>query len=63
MRCVEPTCSKLMLLPDEPIHTSMPEDKRLRALCRPSNYGQLKPGQQWEIDRELGLLDWDGMSV
>jgi hypothetical protein len=41
----------------------MPRDKRLRALCRPSNYEQLKPVQQWEVDRELGLLDWDGMSV
>lgn len=27
---------------------------------RPGNYEQLSPREQWEIDKELGILDWDG---
>ncbi len=31
-----------------------------RAKSRPSNYAMLSPDQRWQIDRVLGLLDWDG---
>jgi len=27
---------------------------------RPKNYGSLSPREQWEIDKKLGILDWDG---
>ena len=27
---------------------------------RPKNYFKLSPKEQWEIDKELGLLDWKG---
>jgi len=27
---------------------------------RPSNFFQLSEERQWEIDRVLGILDWDG---
>jgi hypothetical protein len=27
---------------------------------RPSNFFWLSPARQWEIDKELGILDWDG---
>jgi hypothetical protein len=30
------------------------------ALQRPRNYAQLSPQAQWDIDQELGILDWDG---
>ena len=30
-----------------------------RALCRPLNFSKLSRIQQWEIDAELGILDWD----
>jgi len=49
-----------MLLPVlEPAITKMPEDPRLRALCRPSDYAELSPQQRKAVDRELNLLDWD----
>jgi hypothetical protein len=44
-----------------PIVRDMPEDPKIRALCRPSDYGQMNPHQKREIDRELDLLDWDGV--
>jgi hypothetical protein len=31
-----------------------------KAAQRPSNYGELAAGTQWEIDKSLGILDWDG---
>ena len=31
-----------------------------RALQRPSNYKRLSSEQQWDIDKGLGILDWDG---
>ena len=31
-----------------------------QSLKRPNNYEQLSPQRQWEIDKELGILDWDG---
>ena len=27
---------------------------------RPKDYNKLPPQEQWRIDRELGILDWDG---
>jgi len=27
---------------------------------RPSNYFKLSPQEQWRIDQELGILDWEG---
>jgi hypothetical protein len=31
-----------------------------RSLLRPHNYESLSAERQWEIDKELGILDWDG---
>jgi hypothetical protein len=36
------------------------EEMREAAKRRPTNYSDLSPEEQWEIDRELGILDWDG---
>lgn len=30
------------------------------ALRRPKNYFDLSAEQQWAIDKELGILDWEG---
>jgi hypothetical protein len=30
-----------------------------RALQRPDDYNDLSPREQWEIDKSLGILDWD----
>lgn len=30
-----------------------------QAMKRPSNYHQLSDWKQWQIDAELGILDWD----
>lgn len=30
------------------------------ATQRPSNYCELGPESQWNIDKGLGILDWDG---
>ena len=30
---------------------------------RPSNYFKLTSRQQWEIDDNLGILDWDGSGL
>jgi hypothetical protein len=30
---------------------------------RPSNYFQLTPERQWEIDELLGILDWMGKDL
>lgn len=30
------------------------------ALQRPVNYEELEFRDQWEIDKRLGILDWDG---
>jgi hypothetical protein len=34
-----------------------------KSFQRPSNFLKLSPEQQWEIDKELGILDWAGMSL
>lgn len=33
-----------------------------RAMWRPGNYNTLSAQDQWEIDKQLGILDWDGRS-
>jgi phosphoribosylaminoimidazole carboxylase (NCAIR synthetase) len=33
---------------------------REQAEKRPSDYEKLSAKEQWEIDKELGILDWDG---
>jgi hypothetical protein len=30
---------------------------------RPSNYFQLSSREQWDIDKELGILDWEGRDL
>jgi hypothetical protein len=30
---------------------------------RPKNYFKLSPERQWEIDDELGILDWEGRDL
>lgn len=30
---------------------------------RPSNYFHLSPEEQWEIDKSLGILDWEGKDL
>lgn len=27
---------------------------------RPGNFEKLTPQEQWEVDKKLGILDWDG---
>ncbi len=42
------------------------EDMKIRRFMqkqaekRPDNYESLSAREQWEIDKELGILDWDG---
>jgi len=31
-----------------------------QAKKRPEDYRILSPSEQWEIDKGLGILDWDG---
>lgn len=31
-----------------------------QAMKRPSNYHKLSSQDQWEIDKRLGILDWNG---
>lgn len=33
---------------------------RSQAARRPSNFHELSGAEQWAIDKELGILDWDG---
>ncbi len=30
------------------------------ATRRPADYAELSPQTQWDIDKGLGILDWDG---
>jgi hypothetical protein len=30
---------------------------------RPRNYFLLSPREQWVVDKELGILDWDGKDL
>lgn len=37
------------------------EVERCKAsLGRPDNYLELSPEEQWEVDKKLGILDWEG---
>jgi hypothetical protein len=31
-----------------------------KAQERPTNYNKLSAREQWEIDKKLGILDWNG---
>lgn len=30
---------------------------------RPRNYFRLSPQEQWDIDKRLGILDWEGRDL
>ena len=34
-----------------------------KSFQRPSNYFKLSPERQWEIDKDLGILDWVGENL
>lgn len=36
------------------------DDMVAKALKRPKNFLRLSSREQWDIDKKLGLLDWDG---
>jgi len=38
----------------------MTENEFEKSFERPSNYFKLSPQERWDIDKELGILDWEG---
>jgi hypothetical protein len=42
------------------IETPPESDMARRAKQRPANYSKLSGREQWEIDKGLGILDWEG---
>lgn len=34
-----------------------------RSFSRPKNFYQLDPEVQWNIDKSLGILDWEGTGL
>ena len=34
-----------------------------KSFQRPTNYFKLSEAQQWAIDKELGILDWEGSDL
>lgn len=42
--------------------TKIEDERRMFELSfkRPKNYFQLTEERQWEIDKDLGILDWNG---
>ena len=34
-----------------------------KSFQRPKNYFRLSAAQQWEIDKQLGILDWEGIGL
>lgn len=38
----------------------LPSRDAERAKLRPANFLNLSPKEQWAIDKDLGILDWDG---
>jgi hypothetical protein len=34
-----------------------------RSFQRPKNYFRLSAAEQWEIDRQLDILDWEGTNL
>lgn len=47
-------------------HTNKPKKPKeesfgaSQAKKRPDSYDKLTPQEQWDIDKELGILDWGG---
>jgi hypothetical protein len=39
---------------------AVPGPQYLKALERPNNFFELEMIRQWEIDKQLGILDWSG---
>lgn len=40
---------------------SLPQEVMgIQSLKRPDNFNELSAKEQWEIDKSLGILDWDG---
>ena len=37
-----------------------PKEMFEQAMKRPKNYAKLSRAEQWRIDKELNILDWDG---
>lgn len=35
----------------------------IASLQRPANYAELPPERQWDIDKSLRILDWDGINL
>ena len=36
------------------------EEMAQAALQRPTNFSDLSAKEQWDIDKQLGILDWEG---
>ncbi len=34
-----------------------------KSFQRPKNYFNLSSAEQWEIDKQLGILDWEGTGL
>lgn len=34
-----------------------------KSFLRPANYRHLSQMEQWEIDKDLGILDWNGENL
>jgi len=34
-----------------------------KSFLRPKDFFSLSPEKQWEIDKSLGILDWDGSGL
>lgn len=58
--CGQPWEANSCRNPGSPIEQKPLSDMARRAKLRPTLYNQLKPSEQWAIDKELGILDWDG---
>ena|ERR1051326_2836078 len=40
--------------------THLPKSRYERAQLRPANFSSMTPAEQWAVDKDLGILDWDG---
>ena len=49
-----------LLQEDMPRGALTQEEMFERSFQRPSNYFSLTGSEQWDIDKKLGILDWDG---
>lgn len=34
-----------------------------KSFQRPKNFFKLSPKEQWDIDKQLGILDWEGKDL